>query len=286
MTRDSDFIGILEEYLDEFDGSTPLPAQSRHFVRARLTSIQQRPAWLAGWRFTAMNNTVRIGLAGAAAVVVALLGIQYLAPGSTVGGPRPASPTVAPTPSSSEAATIVIGEGLIEHARVTTPMPEGWTLEANFANKDGTASDGMGFSAWTSTGVHADPCNWQDDDMDPSAASTVDEIVGGLVAQPGRDPRTPTQVTLGGWSATRIELVTPASLDISTCDEGRYKAWTDLSDPSGGNWNHQSGQFDVVYVVDVDSGPVVIDAWYNASTSEADLGELESLLAAMVIDSQ
>jgi hypothetical protein len=187
---------------------------------------------------------------------------------------------------SVEAGSIVIGEGFLTHAQVTTPRPEGWTLEANFANKDGTEADGMGYSAWTTAGVHADPCHWTDDDMDFSSRPTVDDIVAALVAQPGRDPSTPEESTLGGWPAMRLELRTPSDLDLSTCDQGKYKAWTDLSDPSGGNWNHQSGQFDVVYVVDVDQGPVIVNAWYRDPTSSADLGELEAVLDAMVIDFQ
>jgi hypothetical protein len=287
MTRHDDFIGQLDGYLDEYEGSTPLPEDVRNAIRAQLPSIQQRPAWWPARRFPDMNNTVRIALAGAAVVAVALLGIQFFAPGAGIGGPDEATPTDDPTPTESpEAATIVIGEGFLEYAEVTTPKPDGWTLEANFASKDGTASDGMGFSAWTTDAVYPDPCQWEGDVVELSTPPTVDEIVAALVAQTGRDPSTPTDVTLGGWAAKRFELVTPADLDISTCDQGRYKTWTDTSDPNGGNWNHQSGQFDVIYVVDVDRGPVVIDAWYNLSTSEADLAELEAVIEAMVIDVQ
>ena len=78
-------------------------------------------------------------------------------------------------------------------------------MDANFANKDGTAPDGMGFSAWTTTGVYADPCNWTDDEIDLRATPAVDEIVTALMAQPGRDPSTPRGVTLAGWSATRLD---------------------------------------------------------------------------------
>ncbi len=285
MTRDSDLIGQVEDYLDAFEGFTPLPDATRHAIRARLHSTSQRPAWWPGWRFLEMNSSVRMALAGAAVVVVAILGIQLLGPEGGIGGPSETTPTVDPTPSP-EAEAMVIGEGFLAHAEVTTPRPDGWTLEANFANKDGTDPDGMGYSAWTTDAVYRDPCRWHGGVIELSSDPTVDEIVAALVVQTGRDPSTPKDVVLGGRPATRLELVTPAGLDISTCDSGQYKAWTDTSDPSGGNWNHQSGQLDVIYVVDVEGGPVVIDAWYNPSTSPADLSELESLLAAMTIDSQ
>ncbi len=287
MTRDPDFIGLLEEYLDDFDGSTPLPDASREFVRAQVPSIAQRAAWWPARRTPEMNATLRIFLAGAAVVVVALLAIRYLVPGGGVGTPAAPTPTVAPTPSPSrEAASIVIGQGFLAHAKVTTPKPDGWTLNYNFATKGATLNDRVGFSAWSTTGVYADPCNWTRESMDAAASPHAGEIVARLIAQPGRRAGTPTKVTLGGWSATRIELMLPAGLDPSTCDLGRYTAWTDRSDPGGGNWNHQAGQTDVVYVVDVDRGPVVIDAWHNRSSPPADLSELDSLLAAMVIDFQ
>lgn len=233
-----------------------------------------------------MNTTAKLALGVAAAALVAVVGFTVVNGGGNVGGPPAATPTLAATPSTTpEGATIVIGQGLIADVRVITPRPDGWTLTANFASKTG-AEPGIGFSAWTSTAAHADPCHWEDEEMDLSAEPTVDGIVAILLAQPGRDPRPPVETTLGGWPATRLELVTPQDLDIAACDLGRYKAWTDLSDPNGGNWNHTNGQLDVVYVVDVNGTPVVIDSWYGETTSPADLRDVESIFEAMVIDFQ
>ena len=285
MTRDPELIGLIEGYLDDFEGHTPLPDATRDAIRARLPSTPQRPAWWPGWRFLDMNTITKYALAAAAAVVVALGGFQLLQPTRGLGAADTTpladpTPTVAATPA---VAPIVIGDGLLSHVQVSTVRPEGWSLESNFAGKE-TGTLGIGFSAWTNVGVHRDPCAWEDDVL--SANPTVEEIVAALVAQPGRDPSTPTTTTLGGWPAMRVELRVPSTLDISSCDQGRYKAWTDLSDPNGGNWNHVSGQFDVIYVVDVDGGPVIIDDWYHASTSDSDLGELEAVLESMVIDVQ
>ena len=286
MTRDPDLIGLIEGYLDDFEGHTPLPDASRDAIRARLPSTSQRPAWWPGWRSPEMNTITKYALGAAAAVLVAIVGIQIIAPGGSFGAPSGAPPTPDPTPAASlEASTLVIGQGLLSHSRVTSLRPDGWTLEANFASK-ATGTNSIGFSAWTNVGVHQDPCAWEDEEMDVSANPTVEGIMAALVAQPGRDPSNPTTTTLGGWPAMRVELRVPSTLDISSCDQGRYKAWTDLSDPNGGNWNHESGQFDVIYVVDVDGGPVVVDDWYHASTTRTDLGELEAVLESMVIDVQ
>ncbi|MEO7294741.1 MAG: hypothetical protein ABIZ57_01255, partial [Candidatus Limnocylindria bacterium] len=81
MTRQDEFTAQLEDYLDEYEGSTPLPEDVRNAIRAQLPSIHQRPAWWPARRFPEMNNTAKLALAAAAVVVAALVGIRYLLPG-------------------------------------------------------------------------------------------------------------------------------------------------------------------------------------------------------------
>ena len=98
MTRDDDFIGQLEGYLDEYEGSTPLPDEVRDAIRAELPSTQQRPAWWPAWRFPEMNSFAKFGLAAAAVVIAALLGFNYLV-APNIGGPGLDDPSPTPTPS-------------------------------------------------------------------------------------------------------------------------------------------------------------------------------------------
>ncbi len=86
MTRNDDFIGQLESYLDDYQGNTPLPDDVRDAIRAELPSTHQRPAWWPARRSPEMNNAMKLGLAAAAVVVAALLGYNYLLAPS-VGGP-------------------------------------------------------------------------------------------------------------------------------------------------------------------------------------------------------
>ena len=85
MTRDDDFFGPLEGYLDEYEGSTPLPEDVRNAIRAQLPSSKQRPAWWPGWRFPEMNQAMRIALASAAVLAVAVIGISLFR--GMIGGP-------------------------------------------------------------------------------------------------------------------------------------------------------------------------------------------------------
>ena len=77
MTHNDEFIGQLEGYLDEYEGSTPLPEDVRDAIRAELPLTRQRPAWWPARRFPEMNNMAKLGLAAAAVVVAALLGFNY-----------------------------------------------------------------------------------------------------------------------------------------------------------------------------------------------------------------
>ena len=45
MTHNDEFIGQLESYLDEYEGSTPLPEDVRDAIRAELPLTRQRPPW-------------------------------------------------------------------------------------------------------------------------------------------------------------------------------------------------------------------------------------------------
>ena len=72
MTRDDDFIGQLEGYLDEYEGSTPLPDEVRDAIRAQLPSINSaRPGGPRGG-CPSMNNRLRLGVAAVAVVAAAL----------------------------------------------------------------------------------------------------------------------------------------------------------------------------------------------------------------------
>ena len=97
MTAPDPFISELEDYLDEYEGNTPLPEAVRDAIRAELPSTHQRPAWWPVRRSPEMNNLAKYGLAAAAVVVAALLGYTYLV-APNIGGPSDPTPTPSPAP--------------------------------------------------------------------------------------------------------------------------------------------------------------------------------------------
>ena len=62
MTREDDFIAQLEDYLDAYEGVTPLPDAIRDAVRAKLPSTRQIGPVLGLMRFPAMSNPLKIGI--------------------------------------------------------------------------------------------------------------------------------------------------------------------------------------------------------------------------------
>jgi hypothetical protein len=104
MTRDDRFIGQLEDYLDGFDGETPLPGHVRDAVRAELPRTRQvHPRRGPARVFDIMSNltsSAPYGIA-AAAIVIAVAGGAWLIAGRPGDvGTVPPDPTPSPAPST------------------------------------------------------------------------------------------------------------------------------------------------------------------------------------------
>lgn len=282
MTRDDDFFGHLEGYLDEYEGSTPLPEDVRNAIRAQLPSTKQRPAWWPGWRFPEMNNTAKLALAAAAVVVAALVGIRYLLPGDVgIGGPDPTPiPTPTPTPRALVGDALESGTyqfTVLGDVSVTLTVPDGWANVQGF----GVAGDGAAVVVWPSDAevshVYADPCRWHDGFVDPPIGPTVDDLATAFANQPQRGDAAPTDVTIGGYSGKMIELSVPDDIDFANCDGGEFHGWE-------GRFQQGPGQIDRLYILDVGGQRVVIDAHYVRGTSEAELAEQQAVIDSIQLE--
>jgi hypothetical protein len=114
MTQDDEFIARVEDYLETFDGETPLPERVRDALHAELPRARQvhaRPGPLGGSSMLSnLPSAARYGLA-AAVVVVVVLGAAVLnnTRSAGIGGEAPtqkptATPAPSPSPSPSAAA--------------------------------------------------------------------------------------------------------------------------------------------------------------------------------------
>jgi hypothetical protein len=242
-----------------------------------------------------MNRFVGFGLAAAVVVLVAIVGAQLLG-GTAPGGPSPSeapsgegsrSPAASAGPSA--ASEFFIDSRYLLFAEVRAPIRDGWAKINRFIY---STDERLGFGFWSTDGVWADPCSWRTTSPVPLGRPPIsaEAFIEALVQQPGREPSDPTEVELGGWEATKVELSVPADLDLDQCDRpargttaGVYTAWTDATGGTDGDSNHLPGQSDIVYVVNVDRDPVIVHAWFSGDPSPEDRAELEAMLSTVRI---
>lgn len=175
-------------------------------------------------------------------------------------------------------------------------VPVGWEIREPYIGKNLGQPDEVALSFWTTSGVYADPCHRAGtklnalDLMQHDHAGVDGETIvllnpgeGGLAVQAGRNASEPENAIIGGQQALRFELTVPKDLDIESCDDGVYRSWPSFSAPDTGNDNHIAGQTDIIYMVDVDRSPILIDASHRPQSDAEDLAELESVLASLLI---
>jgi hypothetical protein len=248
-----------------------------------------------------MNNSLRIGLAAAAVLVVAFIGYQLVS-GPNVGGPGPVD-TPQPTfsPASSASSVPALPDGLLEPGtysvrpqdidapRVTLTVPAGWHGGGFGVSKGGSIDppDGAGIILWGGDfNVYGDPCQWVDSLPSSATGPTVDDLIAGISAQALRDATAPTDITVDGFVGKAIELTVPDDINFDPadgfvdCDESEFRTWIS---PDGNTFRvHQGpGQHDQLWIVDVDGTRVIIDATFYEGTSAADMAEIEAILQSI-----
>jgi hypothetical protein len=186
-----------------------------------------------------------------------------------------------------------------DYQRIIFTLPAGWATGDGLVYKHLAQADEVAFSAWAVDKVYADPCHWQTSALGPldladgqthqalhdaGAGSTVPPpSAGGLSRQAGRSASALTQAHLGGELALKVRLSVPPQLDLARCDQGEFRSWTEWM-TNRPNSHNAPGQMDVIYMVDVDRRPLVIDASHGPGAPVADLAELDAILASMIVD--
>ena len=299
MTTDEEFIGQLEGYLHEYAGSTPLPDPIRHAVRTRLRTTRQLGPVSGPMRELKMSNALRIGLAAAAVVVIAV-GVYSLLPGGPFTGAEPtptpvpsADATPAPSPAASESAepaALTPGQhtfgpdafGLTYTFDIPSDGWSGLTEDVPILGIGVEPEDALMAVFANEHVVYADPCQWEGSEVDPPT-TTVDAIAAALATQPGRDATPPIDVTISGYAGKVVELTVPDDAVFADCDGGQYRSWG----PDESVRYHQApGQIDRDWILDVDGDIIVVVGMWMPGTDPAMVAELESIVESMVISAE
>ena len=243
MTAPHDLDRQLAAFLT--DGPTELPDPSFDAVRDRMETTRQRVV-LGPWRVPDMSKFVPYALGAAAVVVALVVGIQFLRPAAP-SGPA-AVPSVQPTATPSPTATPVAeatpapipADGSMRPGTyVTRPLPAPddalaltFTVPAGwhgFGDRtifpDGADGNALQFIGVTA--LNSDLCHWADPKGEVNVGTTVDDLVAALVAQTKYEVSDPVDVSIGGYSGKRVDVVYPAELfkekgsgEAPGCDEG------------------------------------------------------------------
>ena len=170
--------------------------------------------------------------------------------------------------------------GAVAGVPFTFTVPTGWSSNADsFINKDYGGPAEVAFTPWEITHVFSDGCHTAGHLVE--VGPTVDDLANALATQKGRDTVGPTGTTFAGHPAKRVELTVPSNWDSAKCDTDFVRNWTDPGGDTSGGWRSQPGQTDVLYVLEVDGKRIVIGTWYLPGASEADVTQLEAIIASI-----
>jgi hypothetical protein len=255
-------------------------------VLGLLDATPQRRSWWPAWRIADMHTYAKLGIAAAAVVVVAVVGINLLPGRGGIGGGGPAASPVAsasaapslvataPSSPSPTSAALFPARGPLSagtYRAVLEGVPLSFSVQGSGWRVDETdgigrneygAADFIGLDLWESApeNVYADPCAHTP--LKPPPSATASGLAAAAAAIPGTDLVSgPSSVVVGGHPAQLVVLKIRDDLD---CDPHDAYLWYD--DSSGGasggwHWAEGLGATYRVWIIDVDGKLIFIDAY-------------------------
>jgi len=217
MTRDDAFIGILEGYLDDYEGTTPLPESVRDALREQIVTTKQMRPLPGPMRYLSMITLpapARYGAVAALAIAAVFIGAYALGPRGNIGGMPVPEPTPTPRPFEDASGSLEPGRyvSTIDSIEISYTVPAGWNRDASGPELMGPIADEIGgLSLWTVSNVFADPCQFELGTLQPPPGASVDDLADALADQPGIDPAPASEVAVDGFAGKYIEYMTPAA---------------------------------------------------------------------------
>lgn len=297
MSTQRDVTRIVRSWL-KTDGHESADRVLDAVLDALPATPQRRVSWLAR-RSPVMSTTMRIVLAAAAVAAVAFIGYQLLPNRGGVGSSSTPTaspsasptPTLAPTPTGTPAGLLRPGTHVLweEGVPMTVTIPASdWYGEPGdgilIKNDNSAAPDGAGLIVFAGLGdlfVYGDPCQWTTTRPD-TPATTVDEFIAALAAQPTRDASEPMDVTVGGHAGKSVTLHVPDDAAFGDCERNEFRSYVaGVDDP---RYHQDPGQIDEVTAVDVNGEIVIIDIAYYAGTPAEHVAEMRSIVDSLVFE--
>jgi hypothetical protein len=234
----------------------------------------------------ARKKTGVYALVAALVVAAVVIGISTLPSDDRQPGSQPTATPIPTLPFGAlEPGTYVVrtfDPDFDASYRITVSVPDGYESEGGFVVQRRGRTGQMGVSAWMVGDVYADPCRWGSTRLDPPPVSSVDALVAALASQRGVRASTPTDVTVDGFAGKYMERTVSAGTNLADCDGGQFRPWVSTG---GGERFLGPGQRDLLWIVDVDGVPLVIDASLGGpGTSAQDRAEHIQVAESVRID--
>lgn len=286
MTADRDTTRIVRSWLrtDEHESADRV----LETVLARLDTTPQRRPWWPSRRFARMNTFTRIAIAAAAVVVVAVAGYNLLPRTGGTGGPATPAPTATPRPTypalsgqGTLAGRYTVGSGF--KSRVTVQVPTGWSADADWVVRGpsgNNAPDGMAVRFYTIVNVFKNPRSIADGVFDPPVGPTAADLAAAIVGDRAWAATQTTDVTIDGRLAKHLQFAVPTSSGLGADNQ------FDMFGVAGNAdiWGFALGQAFDLYILDVGSERVVIDAFHYPGTSASDLAAQQAVVDSIQLD--
>ena len=236
-----------------------------------------------------MNTYAKVALAGAAVLVIALVGSRFLPSNTGTGGqatpapsptlvpsPRPSAPPL-PTSGSIPAGTYRMGSG----PTFLITVPPGWiSVNGMSIRKNPEQPTEVSVDMFRAgIDVFADAC--ESEGTEERIGPTAEDLIAALVAQENSDISDPVDVTVAGLPGSKFDISAPDGLDITQCSIGSLQIWVDESGDTYLAGVGLSEEPTTAYVADAPGGRILY--YLNRSGSAADIAELDAMLASMEI---
>jgi hypothetical protein len=274
MRSDRDTARAVRSWLE--DGVTALPDRVLDDVLDRLPATRQRRAWWPRWVLPRLNRATGLGLASAAVLVAAILGVSYLAPGGGVGGlfgePTPTS-TVSPRPLPGSEGILAAGTYLVDDpfpVRMTFDLPRGWTPCGHGEVEVGLcAGPASGVAFLIVENVVVDPCDPSRATFDPPVGPSVEDLAAAISNLPRFESTEPTEIVMGRFNGLQLEVTAPVAV---TCDLG---TWSTAERVNGVG----AGEVNLLRIFDIDGVRVMIaGAHHPGQTPQPTIDEIEQIM--------
>jgi hypothetical protein len=314
MSAEPDVTRIVRSWLrtDEHESADRV---LEHVLVLLDATPQRRTPWSAR-RIADMNSYAKLLVAAAAVAVVAVVGINLMPAGGSVGGgagrtPTPApTPTRSPSPSPTPAPTPVAFDWPrstdlqvgTRYAWVVNGVPlslavpaAGWSTigepESTMTRTvDATADGGNAgswFLIWDVDNVNSVPCTTTALATMPGPAAA--DLATAVASIPDTTVASgPSDVTVGGRPAKHLVLTLPDTLG---CASTAFNLWYGNRAPAcpgdpGPCWRYASepGQTIAIWIVDAVGGRVFIEAETYKGTSSAVADEIQQVVDSIQFD--